>query len=62
MVVRIHAKAVKAGAHVFRAEVACQDLEIRLAAEEMTRFYTDEAGGSAILRSASKPDPFSQPR
>jgi uncharacterized repeat protein (TIGR01451 family) len=39
---RIHAKAVKPGTHVFRAEVICKDLEIKLAAEETTRFYQDE--------------------
>jgi uncharacterized repeat protein (TIGR01451 family) len=39
---RIRARASKAGTHVFRAEVLCQDLEIKLAAEETTRFYSDE--------------------
>jgi uncharacterized repeat protein (TIGR01451 family) len=38
---RVHAKAVKPGTHVFRAEVLCKDLEIKLAAEETTRFYQD---------------------
>jgi hypothetical protein len=27
---------------VFRAEVLCRDLEIKLAAEETTRFYQDD--------------------
>ncbi|MEM9351972.1 MAG: hypothetical protein AAGA92_03085 [Planctomycetota bacterium] len=39
---RIHAKADRAGTHVFRAEVVCQDLELKLATEETTRFYEDE--------------------
>ncbi|MGL4514431.1 MAG: CARDB domain-containing protein [Lacipirellulaceae bacterium] len=39
----IHAKAKLAGAHLFRAEVLCRDLEIKLAAEETTRFFADEA-------------------
>jgi hypothetical protein len=33
---------MKPGTHVFRAEVLCKDLEIKLAAEETTRFYQDE--------------------
>jgi uncharacterized repeat protein (TIGR01451 family) len=39
---RIRAHAIKAGTHVFRAEVLCRDSEIKLAAEETTRFYADE--------------------
>jgi hypothetical protein len=39
---RIRARATAAGTHVFRAEVLCRDLEIKLAAEETTRFYADE--------------------
>jgi uncharacterized repeat protein (TIGR01451 family) len=39
---RISARALRPGTHVFRAEVLCSDLEIKLAAEETTRFYTDE--------------------
>ncbi len=42
VVLRIRAKADQAGTHIFRAEVACQDLDIKLAAEETTRFYKDE--------------------
>jgi uncharacterized repeat protein (TIGR01451 family) len=51
---RIHTRAMKPGTHVFRAEVLCKDLEIKLAAEETTRFYQDEvahddaAGGPAL--------------
>jgi uncharacterized repeat protein (TIGR01451 family) len=39
VVLRIRAKAVQAGTHVFRAEVLCRDLEIKLASEETTRFF-----------------------
>jgi uncharacterized repeat protein (TIGR01451 family) len=39
---RIRARALQAGTHVFRAEVLCSELEIKLAAEETTRFYSDE--------------------
>jgi uncharacterized repeat protein (TIGR01451 family) len=42
IVLQIRAKATEAGTHVFRAEVLCRDLEIKLAAEETTRFYEDE--------------------
>lgn len=41
-VLRIHAKATQSGTHVFRAEVACEELEVKLAAEETTRFFTEE--------------------
>lgn len=43
MTLRVRARAVAAGMHLFRAEVVCSDLEIKLAAEETTRFYTDDA-------------------
>jgi hypothetical protein len=39
---RVRARALQPGTHVFRAEVLCSALEIKLAAEETTRFYTDE--------------------
>jgi uncharacterized repeat protein (TIGR01451 family) len=41
-VLRIHAKASQSGTHVFRTEVACDELEVKLAAEETTRFFTEE--------------------
>ncbi len=41
IVLRIRAKATEAGTHIFRAEVLCQDLDIKLAAEETTRFFED---------------------
>jgi hypothetical protein len=42
VVLRIHAKASAEGTHVFRAEVVCDDLETKLAAEETTRFFVEE--------------------
>lgn len=39
---KIRAQASKAGTHIFRAEVGCTDLDIKLAAEETTRFFQDE--------------------
>lgn len=46
----IHARADQAGTHLFRAEVLCRDLEIKLAAEETTRFFEDE-----VIDVASQP-------
>jgi uncharacterized repeat protein (TIGR01451 family) len=51
IVLRIRARAAQAGTHVFRAEVLCRDLEIKLAAEETTRFYAEDVppeGGHTI--------------
>lgn len=42
LVLKIRAVAAQAGTHVFRAEVTCQDLDIKLAAEETTKFYEDQ--------------------
>ncbi len=47
IVLQIRAKATEPGTHVFRAEVLCRDLEIKLASEETTRFYEDEISRSA---------------
>ncbi|WP_442485685.1 CARDB domain-containing protein [Aeoliella sp. SH292] len=44
---KIRAKALSAGTHLFRAEVVCRDLDIKLAAEETTRFFQDEASGAS---------------
>jgi uncharacterized repeat protein (TIGR01451 family) len=51
IVLRIRARAAQAGTHLFRAEVLCRDLEIKLAAEETTRFYAEDVlpeGGHTI--------------
>lgn len=42
VLLRIHAKANQVGTHVFRTEVACPKLDIKLAAEETTRFFEEE--------------------
>ena len=42
LVLRIRAEASQPGTHIFRAEVTCEDLDIKLAAEETTRFFKDE--------------------
>jgi uncharacterized repeat protein (TIGR01451 family) len=42
IVLRIRAHATQPGTHVFRAEVLCRDLDIKLATEETTRFYEDD--------------------
>ena len=42
VVLKIRAVANQAGTHIFRAQVDCQDLDIKLAAEETTRFFKDE--------------------
>jgi uncharacterized repeat protein (TIGR01451 family) len=56
VVLRIRAHAIEAGTHVFRAEVLCRDSDIKLAAEETTRFYADDS--SAI--GPASPSPASQ--
>ncbi len=42
VVLRIRAKASQVGTHIFRAEVTCPKLDIKLAAEETTRFFEEE--------------------
>jgi hypothetical protein len=42
VLLKIRAVASHVGTHIFRAEVVCEDLDIRLAAEETTRFFEDE--------------------
>jgi uncharacterized repeat protein (TIGR01451 family) len=44
-VFRVHAKADRSGTHVFRAEVVCQSLQSKLAAEQTTRFYGEDTFG-----------------
>ena len=44
VVLHIRAVASEVGMHIFRAEVSCQDLDIKLAAEETTRFFEDNFG------------------
>ena len=42
-VFKVHARADKVGNHVFRAEVVCQSPQMKLAAEEATHFYGEDA-------------------
>jgi len=55
IVLRIRALGTEPGNHIFRAEVFCKDLEIKLAAEETTRFFADECieGADSAQRSAN---------
>jgi hypothetical protein len=55
-VMRIHAKADRGGNHVFRAEVVCKSLKTKLAAEETTHFYGDDAAPAVASRS-DRPTP-----
>jgi uncharacterized repeat protein (TIGR01451 family) len=61
---RIRAHALQAGTHVFRAEVLCRDSEIKLAAEETTRFYADDlpADSSPAEQSALRSQQFDEPQ
>ncbi len=61
VVLRIRAHATQPGTHVFRAEVLCRDLEIKLAAEETTRFYAEDVtpnGASSQGDAASASNAF----
>jgi len=59
---RIRAHALQPGTHVFRAEVLCRDLEIKLAAEETTRFFADDASaGEAGNKQADLSNAFDSP-
>ncbi len=42
ILLKIRAIASDVGTHIFRAEVSCHDLDIKLAAEETTRFFKDD--------------------
>ncbi|HEX4412121.1 MAG TPA: CARDB domain-containing protein [Lacipirellulaceae bacterium] len=61
VVLRVRAHASQPGTHVFRAEVLCRDLEIKLAAEQTTRFYADDvppAGDPSQKQSANRSSAF----
>ncbi len=64
IVLRIRTHAVQPGTHIFRAEVLCRDLEIKLAAEETTRFYTDDVtpdSDKPEQQAAGRSDAFKSP-
>jgi len=42
-VFKIRARAESPGTHVFRAEVLCRELDTKLTAQEMTKFYAEES-------------------
>ena len=61
VVLRVRAHASQPGTHVFRAEVLCRDLEIKLAAEQTTRFYADDvapANDPSQKQSANRSNAF----
>jgi uncharacterized repeat protein (TIGR01451 family) len=63
--IKIRAKGLTAGTHLFRAEVLCRDSEIKLAAEETTRYFTDDSpqsSGDTPHDSASRERHFQQLR
>ena len=51
-VYRVHARADRPANHVFRAEVVCESLQTKLAAEETTRFYGEDSGDARRCRAA----------
>ncbi|HTU27173.1 MAG TPA: CARDB domain-containing protein [Pirellulales bacterium] len=54
-VYKIHTRAERAGSHIFRAEVVCAPLDIKLTSEQSTRFYGDDADGSSAPMTARRP-------
>jgi uncharacterized repeat protein (TIGR01451 family) len=53
LVLKVRARAETAGNHVFRAEVHCRPLDIRLVSEDTTHFYQDDSA----LQQASRLSP-----
>ena len=53
---KIHARADRGGNHVFRAEVVCAPLEIKLTSEQSTRFYGDDASESSVPMISRRPE------
>jgi len=53
-VFRIFAQADRSGNHIFRAEVTCQSLGTKLAAEEATHFYGEETAAEAAPAEESR--------
>jgi uncharacterized repeat protein (TIGR01451 family) len=52
---KVHARADRAGNHVFRAEVVCTPLDIKLTSEQSTRFYGDDASEASVPSIARRP-------
>ena len=55
LVLKVHTVAEQAGNHIFRAELVCQSLDTKLAAEEATLYYGD--GATAFAPSAGSSEP-----
>jgi uncharacterized repeat protein (TIGR01451 family) len=49
-VFHVRARAAQAGNHIFRAEVVCETLHTKLAAEEATHFYGDQRTAASVKR------------
>lgn len=60
-VVQVKAKAGQQGNHVFRTEVVCEDNDIKLAAEQTTRFYGNSIEGRSQTLEARQPAPNTPP-
>ncbi|HEX4144184.1 MAG TPA: hypothetical protein VHY91_11685 [Pirellulales bacterium] len=59
---KVHARADRAGNHVFRAEVVCAPLDIKLTSEQSTRFYGDDASETSVPSIARRPaNPETEP-
>jgi uncharacterized repeat protein (TIGR01451 family) len=61
LVLRVHAKADRGGHHVFRAEMACQSLGTKLAAEESTYYYAVDGAAAAAPADGGAPPSPQQP-
>ncbi|MEX0794841.1 MAG: hypothetical protein WD045_17005 [Pirellulaceae bacterium] len=60
-IVQVKAKAAQQGNHVFRTEVVCEDSDIKLAAEQTTRFYGNSIEGRSQTLEARHPAPITPP-
>jgi uncharacterized repeat protein (TIGR01451 family) len=52
---KVHARADRAGNHVFRAELLCTPLDVKLTSEQSTRFYGDDAGEGSVPMVSRRP-------
>ncbi|MEZ6115841.1 MAG: hypothetical protein R3C28_04620 [Pirellulaceae bacterium] len=55
MVITVTAQAQKAGSHVFRAELECNNHDTKLAQEEWTKFYSDTPAARQATRPTEPP-------
>jgi Domain of unknown function DUF11 len=54
-VYKVHARADRPGNHIFRAEVVCAPLEVKLTSEQSTRFYGDDVGDKSVPMISRRP-------